>query len=261
MGETILYPALEDNIVTSAKIAAGAVGTTDIADDAVSLAKMASGTDGNIITYDASGNPAAVATGTAGQVLTSAGAGAPPTFAAAAAGGAWTYIASGTASSSSSVDFESGITSTYDIYAVTWSGVTMSADNDALRLRFGTGGTPTYQSGTSYYTMVEKMSSFNGSTNIDRANGTDQMWLTGNVRSVGTGASSCGVVRIYNPSSTSLSTVIDGYGTGTHGGSYTKTHQSCGHWQDLTAVTAFRFKSQGAAIATGTFRLYGISNS
>ena len=51
MGETILYPNLDDGIVTSAKIAtdavttgkiaAGAVGTTDIADDAVSLAKMA----------------------------------------------------------------------------------------------------------------------------------------------------------------------------------------------------------------------------
>ena len=51
MGETILYPNLDDGIVTDAKlatdavttgkIAAGAVGTTDIADDAVSLAKMA----------------------------------------------------------------------------------------------------------------------------------------------------------------------------------------------------------------------------
>ena len=66
-GDTTLYPYLDD--------------------DSVTLAKMASGTDGNMITYDASGNPAAVATGTAGQVLTSAGAGAPPTFAAAAAGG------------------------------------------------------------------------------------------------------------------------------------------------------------------------------
>ena len=66
-GDTTLYPYLDD--------------------DSVTLAKMASGTDGNIITYDASGNPVAVATGTVGQVLTSAGAGAPPTFAAAAAGG------------------------------------------------------------------------------------------------------------------------------------------------------------------------------
>ena len=66
-GDTTLYPYLDD--------------------DSVTLAKMASGTDGNIITYDASGNPVAVVTGTVGQVLTSAGAGAPPTFAAAAAGG------------------------------------------------------------------------------------------------------------------------------------------------------------------------------
>ena len=61
--------------------------TPAVTDDAVTLAKMAAGTDGNIISYDASGNPVAVATGSAGQVLTSAGAGAPPTFATASAAG------------------------------------------------------------------------------------------------------------------------------------------------------------------------------
>ena len=40
MGETILYPNLDDGIVTNAKLA----------DDAVGLAEMAPGTDGNIIT-------------------------------------------------------------------------------------------------------------------------------------------------------------------------------------------------------------------
>ncbi len=199
-----------------------------------------------------------VAPSTSGNVLTSTG--SAWASSAPAGGGAWNYIASGTASTSSSVDFESSITSTYDVYAVTWTGVTMSADNIELKMRFGTGGTPTYQT-SSYYYLVEKMSSFNNATNMQSENGADDLQLTGNVRSTGTGANSCGIVRIYNPSSTSLSTVYDSYGTGTHGGSYTKTHQASGHWQSTTAVTAFRFMPYSGTMTTGTFRLYGISNS
>jgi len=71
---------IEDDAITSAKIAAGVVVASDIADDSITLAKMASGTDGNIISYDASGNPVAIATGNDGQVLTSTGAGSPPAF-------------------------------------------------------------------------------------------------------------------------------------------------------------------------------------
>jgi len=40
MGDTIPYPLLADDAVTSAKIAAGAVGTTDIANDAVTGGKL-----------------------------------------------------------------------------------------------------------------------------------------------------------------------------------------------------------------------------
>jgi hypothetical protein len=126
MGETILYPNLDDNIVTSAKIAAGAVGTTDIADDAVSLAKMAPGTDGNIITYDASGNPAAVATGTAGQILTSAGAGAPPTF-ADAAGGGFTLKGSPVATTSGTNIDVSGFPAGISVLVIGFMGVGFAA--------------------------------------------------------------------------------------------------------------------------------------
>ena len=40
MNDEILYPALDDDAVTSAKIAAGAVGNTDIADNAVTGGKL-----------------------------------------------------------------------------------------------------------------------------------------------------------------------------------------------------------------------------
>ena len=113
------------------------VQTADIADDSVSLAKIASGTDGNIISYDASGNPVAIATGTDGQVLTSAGAGAQPAFEDAAGGGAWTLIGTQVASSSASLT-QTGITSTYDTYALALSDIHATGDGDPFQFRFGT---------------------------------------------------------------------------------------------------------------------------
>ena len=79
--------SIKDDAVTSVKIPANAVGSSEIAANSVTLAKMAGGTDGQIITYDASGDPVAVGPGTDGQVLTSTGAGSPPAFEAIPAGG------------------------------------------------------------------------------------------------------------------------------------------------------------------------------
>ena len=79
MGDTIPYPALDDNAVTSAKIAAGAVGTTDIANDAVTGAKLNPAlVAGDVIYADGTDTINRLAKGTAAQVLTmNAGATAP----------------------------------------------------------------------------------------------------------------------------------------------------------------------------------------
>ena len=108
-----------------------------VSDNEITLAKMAGGTDGNIISYDASGNPVAIATGNDGQILTSAGAGAQPAFEDAAGGGAWTLIGTQVASSSSSLT-QTGITSTYDTYALALSDMRFTGDGDPLQFRFGT---------------------------------------------------------------------------------------------------------------------------
>ena len=88
MGETILYPNLDDNIVTSAKIAAGAVGTTDIANDAVTGAKLNPAlVAGDLIYSDGTDTINRLAKGAAAQVLTMNSGATAPEWAAAAAGG------------------------------------------------------------------------------------------------------------------------------------------------------------------------------
>ena len=137
---------LEDDAVTTAKIADVNVSTGKVADDAITLAKMAPGTDGNLITYDASGNPAVVATGSSGQVLTSAGAGAPPTMTTLANSGS-VFISRSTASDDASVGIN-GLTS-YDNYTFVINYVPVT-DNVVLRLRVDTDNGASYDAGSNY---------------------------------------------------------------------------------------------------------------
>ena len=110
--------------------------TPAVNDDAVTLAKMAAGTDGNIISYDASGNPVAVATGSAGQVLTSAGAGAPPTFATASAAGLNKIVTNTVSSAHDYINIDSIFTSTYENYLIVGkANVTYGNTNIGIRVR------------------------------------------------------------------------------------------------------------------------------
>ena len=84
----------------------------------VPVSALRAGTDGELVTWDASGDPATVAVGTSTHVLTSNGAGAAPTFQAAGGGGAWNLIGTAETSGSSSTLSISGLSSTYDTYAI-----------------------------------------------------------------------------------------------------------------------------------------------
>ena len=55
----------------------------------------------------------------------------------AAGGGAWTLIGTQVASSSASLT-QTGITSTYDTYAIALSDIKATSDGDAFQIRFGT---------------------------------------------------------------------------------------------------------------------------
>jgi hypothetical protein len=121
---------LEDNAVTTAKIADVNVTTGKVVDDAVTLAKMAPGTDGNLITYDASGNPAAVATGSSTNVLTSNGAGAAPTFQAAGVVGKILQVVN--VSSDTTGSFSSSSTDTYA--AITDAAVSITPSATSSRI-------------------------------------------------------------------------------------------------------------------------------
>ena len=124
----------------------------------VPVNNLRTGTDGELITWDASGDPATVAVGTATHILTSNGAGAAPTFQAAAGGGAWNFIATAVADDTGTTLSLSGIDTTYDVYHVSITNLTMAVDGEQTWFRVGdSGGVKT---DSLYYANISK----NGTT-------------------------------------------------------------------------------------------------
>lgn len=90
--------------------------------------------------------------GTSGQVLTSNGAAALPTWQDAAGGGSgWVHLATGTASTSSSLDFTSSIDSTYALYALVFYKMAPTNNADTFALRTSTNGGVSYDNGATDY--------------------------------------------------------------------------------------------------------------
>jgi hypothetical protein len=200
-----------------------------------------------------------VAPSTSGNVLTSNG--TTWTSAAAPGGGSLIFLSSVTASSSTTVDVETGIGSTYAYYMITFTGITSSVDDVDLRahLKIGAGYQTSQYSSTTIYGTTES-----STVNLDSASNSFNV-----VRSrVGnaSGKSAQGFFMFGSPESTSLYKAAtwnatafspDFFGT-------TKTGSNFGggfYVGTTQALSGVRFFFSFGNIVSGTFRLYGIKNS
>jgi hypothetical protein len=235
------------------------VPTASIQDDAVTLAKMAAGTDGNLITYDASGNPAHVATGTSTHILTSNGAGAAPTFQAPAGGGAWNFISKVTASDQATVEFTTGIDSTYPLYAWVITHMRMEAAGSStdFEMHVSNDAGSTWQtSGYSYHFSKNSMYSTSYTAIADTTGSHFPLMAV----STDDNYHWAGIVYFYNPSNTTLTKVIKvdmGWGSNNY-----ETNGICCWAGNTQAVTGVKFElGTGDNIREGVISMYGISAS
>jgi len=239
---------------------AAGVPTASIQDDAVTLAKLAAGTDGELITWDASGDPAAVAVGTATHVLTSNGAGAAPTF-QAAGGGATAFIASITASGAASVDFDSGLSSTYKNYLVIATDIIAATNGSWMWARTSTDGGATWDAGASDY-QWQQSGMNSGAVRSSHDFADNQMVIGTNAAWTGIGnaaATNCILqLRIGNPSgTTNYKTCVWEFG----GTSYSTGDEpfymfGAGYRDATAAIDSIQFLMNSGNIS-GTFKLYG----
>jgi len=194
--------------------------------------------------------------GTSGQVLTSQGSSALPAW-STTPNGSLVLIQTQTASSSSSINFTSGISNTYNTYMVTINNLTQSNASTlyALRLQFSSnGGSSYYSSGyTSWITYTPLSSiSWGGATAtsfIEVGNNITTNTIPNNI-----------VFYIFEMTSGNGPMVtipgLDYFGIA---GRYLT--MGIGYYSPGTAMNALSFSmSNGSTnISTGTFSLYGLT--
>ena len=180
---------------------------------------------------------------------------------ASGSAGALVLLEQHTASASSSLDFTAFISSTYDDYLFKFVNVLPATSTAILQMRVGTGGGPTYDSGTNYGTQLFRHS-FNASAVSGADSGATSIALTTAWLSTGTHAIG-GSLELYDPQSTTFQKYVSGKFVYPDSGiSNMAVSEMGGQWNNSgTAITAVRFLMSSGNITSGTIRVYGIAKT
>lgn len=239
---------------TLSGITVGNATNATLATTATTATNLAGGSNGTIPYQSAAGTTAMLAAGTSGQVLQSNGSSAPSWITPSS--GAMTLITTTTASFSATVDF-TGLTSTYRNYVVIVSNATPQTNNAALVLRTSTNNGSSYDAGASDYYSTG--TNFGNSTWNYVAVLDDRAYInaSGMVNNTTQGGTSF-TLTLVNPSG---ATRTQWYATGVENGTSEVGAFTRGGYRVATtgAVNAIRFLYGSGNIASGTFKLYGIS--
>jgi hypothetical protein len=234
------------------KVSGSASGTGTI-----TLIAPATDTNRTLTLPDSAGTLVNTAPSTSGNVLTSDGTNWASS-APAAGGGRHTLLTTITASSATTVDFTSGIDNTYQRYLVTITNGSVSNDAAELKLRVGTGATPTWVTTGKYEWHIQRMQGTSGSEAHANGSNTNQISLTDSGIGNQSVDSFSWNVEIFNPSDTSSHTLISATGMAYAYQAYSHHHISGAAYEETTAVTALRFYMSSGSLS-GTFKLYGIT--
>ena len=161
----------------------------------------------------------------------------------AVSGGALNLISTQTASSSATLDFTSGIDSTYKEYVFKFINIHPATDEAHFTVGFRDGGTA--------YDATK-------TTSRDLAQSTDFQPI---LFVVGTDNDSCGsgYLHLFDPSSTTFVKHFIAGGSSYNAGSYEYTTYVAGYNNVTAAIDGVQFKMSSGNIDSGVIKLYGVS--
>lgn len=188
---------------------------------------------------------------------------AGPTGPTGAAGGGLNLIATASASNDATVEFSSGIDSTYDEYIVSLLGVVPALDEKGFWLRTGGDGGASFDSGASDYQWVNHYAQHN--TSGSSGNTSDSEIQLAGMTSVivGSAANESGVnghIHLIRPAASTYTDIWGQVGFETPDGELA-TQQVAGQRQAAAAVDAIQFLFSSGNIESGEFKLYGVVKS
>lgn len=173
------------------------------------------------------------------------------------------WISGSDASSSASIDFTSGIDSTYDKYVLEFHDLIPATDESELRFRASTDGGSTWLAGTNY-TVICMTNEDSNTAGTGLASTSAASWalcstVAGEQMSNSSSGGASGYVAFWNPSSGTLDMQVMSeilYPTGSTAG--LGRTQMGGALNVTTAVDAVQIIMDSGNITSGRFDLYGI---
>ncbi len=162
-----------------------------------------------------------------------------------------TLLAEAVASGSATVDFESLITSDFDVYELHIDGLIPATDNTDIWLRGSTDNGSTYVAGTSYTYARHNVSSNSGATSAAGSGGDAKIPIFSNLDNT----ASRGFTGVVRFNITLNHFTFHGFGLNND----THWHAVRGGGALITsAINAVRILMSTGNVASGTFRFYGV---
>jgi hypothetical protein len=164
-----------------------------------------------------------------------------------------TLLEEHTASNSATLDFTSGITSSYDDYVIRIVTLVPVTAGSALQLRVSTDRGNSWDSGANY--NWARFSFDNASTGSTGNAADSSLTLAPDVAASG----ASGTIDMHNPGSAIANKSFEGITQNIHTGAVSLGTTTAGAYAPTTAVNAIRVFFSSGNITSGTVRLYGLS--
>jgi len=178
-------------------------------------------------------------------------------------GGSLVLLSTVTASSSSTVEFTSGIDSTYKEYQIHYIDVHAATNDTDLTINFRDGSTA-YDATktTTYFSATHNEDGSGGGlsyeTAVDLAQSTGVQKLSKSGIGNDDDHSACGIVQLFDPSNT---TFVKHFIIRSHYSGHDEQSRDdfiAGYCNTTTAIDGVQFKFASGTIEAGTFKLYGV---
>ena len=188
------------------------------------------------------------------------------TFASVPAGGALFLLSTQTASASASIEFTSGIDSTYDSYVFKFIDIHPSGSNVQFNFNMSTDGGSNYNvtKTTTFFSTYHNESDTD--TDLLYDTGADLAQSTSNApifKAIGNDndQSGNGTLQLFNPSSTTfVKHFISKCNNYTHN-DYSREDFTAGYGNTTSAVNAVSFQFNSGNIDDGIIKMYGVKKS
>ena len=180
-------------------------------------------------------------------------------------GSALNLISTQTASSSATIDFTSGIDSTYNAYMFKFYNIHPGTDDVSFMFNLSTDGGSNYnvtKTSTFFIAFHNEAGSQTNliySGNYDSAQSTGNEYLTTDTLGADNDQCVSGYLHLFNPSSTTFVKHFIAQVSHYHEADFAVNDFKSGYGNTTSAINAVRFQMDSGNIDSGVIKLYGIS--